>query len=122
MAEGTLIAESLRLDAPLRGLRFEVTEIRRQSFDGLPAGQPDTWTFVEFQVDDDLAPHLAMTLADVLDDAGGWYCDLRTATDTFVVFPRRVFRYPRGDAEQRAVAERHARSIGIPEAQLDWPE
>ncbi len=122
MAEGTLIAESLRVDAPLRGLRLEVTEIRRRSFDGLPAAQPATWTFVEFQIDDDLAPHLAVTLAEVLDDAGGWYCDFRTSTETFVVFAQRVFRYPRGDADQRAAAAHHARSIGIPEAQIDWPE
>ena len=122
MAEGTLIAESLRVDAPLRGPTLEVTEICRRSFDGLPASQPGTWTFVRFRIDDEDAAHFATILADALDDHGGWYCDFRTSAETFVVFPRRVFRYPRGDADQRAAAAEHARSIGIPEDQIDWPE
>ena len=122
MADGTLIAESLRLGAPLSGLALEVTEICRRSFDGLPAAQPGTWTFIQFTIDDDMATRFATTLADALDDTGGWYCDFRTSSETFVVFPGRVFRYPRGDADRRAAAADHARSIGIPEDQIDWPE
>jgi hypothetical protein len=122
MAEGTLIAESLRIDSPLSGLALEVTEICRRSFGALATAQPRTWTFIRFEIDDGAAAPLATALAGVLEDAGGWYCDFRTATETFVVFPRRVFRYPRGDLKRRAAAAEHARRIGIPEAQIDWPE
>jgi hypothetical protein len=51
----------------------------------------------------------------------GWYADLHTDRESFVVFSGRVFRYPRGDAAGRAEAEAHARDRGVPEAQLDWP-
>jgi len=44
------------------------------------------------------------------------------ADETFVVFADRIFRYRRGDPAGRAAAERHGRSVGVPEAQLDWPE
>ena len=41
--------------------------------------------------------------------------------ETFVVFPGRIFRYPRGDDVGRAEAETHGRQLAIPESQLDWP-
>ena len=62
------------------------------------------------------------TLSGALDERLGWYCDFRSATETYVVFSQRVFRYPRGDAPGREEAEAHARSVGVPESQLDWPE
>jgi hypothetical protein len=44
------------------------------------------------------------------------------ADDVFVVFSGQVFRYPRGDRAARVRAEEHGRSVGVPKAQLDWPE
>jgi hypothetical protein len=38
------------------------------------------------------------------------------------VFSGRVFRYPRGDLAVPAKAEEYGRSVGVPEAQLDWPD
>jgi len=39
--------------------------------------------------------------------------------DTFVVFHRRIFRYPRGDKAGRAAAQTHARQLGVADLQLD---
>jgi len=49
-------------------------------------------------------------------------CDFRTTDETFVVFSGRIFHYPRGDRLRRSEAEDYGRSVGVPEAQLDWPE
>jgi hypothetical protein len=57
----------------------------------------------------------------VLERDGGWYCDFRSDDEVFVVFCDRVFRYPRGDRTARSTVEDYARSMGVPEAQLDWP-
>jgi hypothetical protein len=65
---------------------------------------------------------VADAIAACLDTVGGWYCDLHTSTDTVVVFPGRVFRYPAGDGDGRRAAADHAREIGTPESQIDWPE
>lgn len=53
---------------------------------------------------------------------GGWYVNYNTMAEAFVVFAGKVFRYPRGQVEGRRRAQDYARSIGIPEPQLDWQD
>ena len=118
---GGLIAESLRVGAVLEGVPLIVTKISRAEVGDVDAGQPRTWTFLEFEARDEDAMRLADTLEGVLAVQGGWYCDFHSDTETFVVFADRTFRYPRGDEQGRADAAAYARSVGVPEAQLDWP-
>src|SRR5512133_2928210 len=119
---GVLIAESLRTGARLEGVTLTVRRIARDDDGDTDAGQPLTWTFIEFEAPLDEAEALAATLSRALDKRLGWYCDFRSPTETFVVFAERVFRYQRGDKGGRSEAEAHARSMGVPESQLDWPE
>jgi hypothetical protein len=117
---GNLLAESLRKEEALDAVPITVRKIWRAD-DGDPAaGQPLTWTFLEFEVPDNRAEEFANALAGAL-EPGPWYCDFRSDTETFVVFADRVFRYARGDRSAREDAEAHARSVGVPEAQIDWP-
>ena len=118
---GTLIAVSLRSGSLLADVVLRVTKVVRADVGKLDAGQPLTWTLLDFEVPDADAPRLADALSGALSAAGGWYCDFRNADEAFVVFPHRIFRYRRGDATARVAAEAHARSLGVPEAQLDWP-
>ena len=62
---------------------------------------------------------LAQAFADVLDQPG-WYVNFESPAESFVVFPGRIFRYPRGDAAGRAEAQAYGRQLAIPEPQLDW--
>src|SRR4029077_496465 len=96
MIVGTLIAESLRAGSVLDGLALQVTKVSRADVGDVAAGQPRTWTFIEFTAGDDQRERLADALSRALDDHGGWYCDFRTDDETYVVFARRVFRYARG--------------------------
>ena len=121
-ASGALIAESLTKDKPLDGVDLRVHKVSRRDVGDVGAGQPLTWTFIEFEVDDEVADALAEALSRSIDPSGGWYCDFRTDKETFVVFGGRVFRYPRGDAEGRDEVESYGRSVGVPPVQLDWPE
>ena len=117
-----LIAESLLKSTPLEGVTLQVCKVSRGDLGDMSVGQPLTWTFIEFTVDDLQLVELVEALSQSLDPTGGWYCDFRTADETFVVFAGRTFRYVRGDAQGRAEAEAYGRSVGVPESQLDWPE
>jgi hypothetical protein len=117
--DGALIAESLRagatLSIPLRlrtVSRFEVT-------DATPA-QPATWTLLEFEGDDAYAGELADALTTALLDTGGWYADFTTPDTKYVVFAGRSFRFPRGDEAANREAREYARSVGVPDTQIDW--
>jgi hypothetical protein len=92
-ASGALIAESLSKDEPLDGVDLQVHKVIRRDVGDVAAGQPLTWTFIEFEVDDPVADALAEALSRSIDPSGAWYCDFRTDKETFVVFGGRVFRY-----------------------------
>ena len=119
MIEGTLIAESLRVGTNLENLTLTVRKISRYRVQGTTPDQPDIWTVLEFESDEPGGRQLAEALAGVLDQPG-WYVDFRSRTETFVVFPGRIFRYSRGDKAGRADAQAYGRQLAIPEPQLDW--
>lgn len=110
---GALIAESLRVGSVLEGITLTVTKISRADLGDVDAGQPRTWTFVDFEAADEDAELLANALERVLERVGGWYCDFRNDDATFVVFAGRTFRYPRGEVSGRAAAVEYGRSVGV---------
>ena len=95
------------------------------SSSGVEAGlgeQPREWTLLWFEAPDDDGDRLAEALSASLEADGGWYADFHSDSDVTVVFAGRVFRYRRGDAPARAEVAEYARSVGVPEQQLDWAE
>jgi hypothetical protein len=120
MFSGALILESVRVGSRLNDLNLVVREIYRFRREDATADQPETWSVLEFEVSDDDAPQVAEAFASVLSQPG-WYVDFRSPAEAFVVLPGRVFRYGRVDAASRAEAQAYARSVGVPETQIDWP-
>ena len=62
-ASGALIAESLSKDSPLDGVDLHVRKISRVDVGDVSAGQPLTWTFIEFEVDEHVVTDLAEALS-----------------------------------------------------------
>jgi hypothetical protein len=120
MLRGAIVAESLRLGGVIEGVPLVVRKLER--VDAGLAEQPPHWTLVWFEAADGDADQLAELLSDALDTVGGWYADFHSDVDVTVVFSGRVFRYRRGDQSERTKVEDYARSVGVPEAQLDWAE
>jgi len=118
MLNGLLLKESLSDLTLLDSLRITKTETW-QVRNAVP-GQPTTWTAVSFEVEDDGADALAEKMSLVLKPM--WYINGSTEEMVYVIFPGRVFKYRKGDAEQRAAAQDFGRIIGVPESQLDWVE
>ena len=119
MLEGTLIAESLRVGTTLADLNLTVRKISRYRAGGTTPDQPGIWTALDFESGESDARELAEAFAGVLDQPG-WYVNFQSPAESFVVFPGKIFRYPRGDAAGRAAAQAHGRQLAIPEPQLDW--
>jgi hypothetical protein len=111
----------LRVGAVLDDVALTTTKISRVDLGDIDAGQPETWTLIEFKAHDEDANRLADSLERSLRPTGGWYCDFRSDAETIVVFAGRTIRYPRSDPSGRAAAVDYGRSVGVPEAQLDWP-
>jgi hypothetical protein len=120
MIVGGLLGESMRSGSVLEGLPLRVRRISRYDLAEPGPGQPGRWTMLEFETDDEQAGPLATALAGCLLAEGGWYCDFHTATEKFVVFAERIFRYRRDDEAGHSAAVAYGRSVGVPEAQLDW--
>jgi hypothetical protein len=120
MLAGTLIAESLRVGTVLEDLGLTVRKISKYRAGGTTSDQPEIWTTLDFEAEEAMAEDLAQAFAGALDQPG-WYVNFESPAENFVVFPGRVFRYPRGDAAGRAAAQAHGRRLAIPEPQLDWP-
>jgi hypothetical protein len=98
MASGGLIADSLRVGGVLEGVSLMVTKVSRADVGDVEAGQPRTWTFLDFQIADEDTDRLAHALKRTLETRSGWYCDFHSEAETVVVFAGRTFRDPRGDA------------------------
>ena len=123
MLTGVLIGESLRVGAKLGGglpLRLNWVTSMEASQDAA-ADQPARWSVLEFEAEEQAARELAAALARCL-DTGPWYANFNTADEAYVVFADRVFHYRRGDRSGRARAAQYARTVGVPEAQLDWSD
>nr|WP_231929246.1 hypothetical protein [Micromonospora inositola] len=76
---------------------------------------PPSWRNMTGQ-ERQLAQQLAASLR-----PGRWYADYATGSIRWVVFAGRIFKYPRADRDGYAEAAEAARSVGVPQAQLDWP-
>ena len=119
MLKGLLLEESLEDPGVLDLLRITRTETWQAS--NSAAFQPDTWTALSFEADERQAGALAAELSRSLKPLG-WYINASTATDVYVIFPNKVFKYRKGDRVRREEAKRYGLTVGIPESQLDWSE
>jgi hypothetical protein len=114
---GVLIKESLADEAVLRHVKVTNTT----DFDQPQPSpdQPGRWTLIWFEGSEGEADSLAESLSRALKPSG-WYVDFSTPTDKFVVLPGKVFKYRLGDKQGEEAAKEFARTVGVPDRQLDW--
>jgi hypothetical protein len=117
---GYIIVEGIRTGSWMENLKLTLIRIERSPFRNPGPDQPKVWTTVHFETTED-PERLATALSEALDDnPSRWYTDFATDREKFVIFPKRIFRYRIGDKNRRAEAQEYARSIGIPQWQVDW--
>jgi hypothetical protein len=118
---GGILAESLIPGAGLDGHGMRIIRCARFEVTGAADYQPPVWTLIEFEAPASRSDALASELAGSL-LGPGWYANWNSDAEATVVFPGKIFRYPRGDQAGRQEAEAHGRSVGVPEPQLDWTD
>ena len=118
---GTILAESLRPGSDFEGHGMRILRWSRYEVRDTADYQPPVWTAIEFEApaasSDGLASDLAKSLL-----LPSWYANWNSDTEATVVFPGRVFQYPRGDKTGREAAQEYGRECGVPEHQLDWTD
>jgi hypothetical protein len=119
MLTGALIMESLRVGAVVEDPGLVVRRLSRTSPVDVTTQQPPVWTLMEFDSDAADPRLLAEDLAAAL-DSPGWYANLYSEGQVYVIFRNKVFRYDREDdvGHDRAVA--YAQTVGVPLHQCDW--
>jgi hypothetical protein len=118
---GAILAESLKPGTGFDGHGMQITRCARYEVTSAADYQPPIWTLIEFEAPASVSGALAGELADSL-LSPGWYANWNSDAEATVVFPGRIFRYPRGDQAGREEAQEHGRSVGVPEPQLDWTD
>lgn len=118
---GGILAESLNPGTGFDGHGMLIVRCARFEVTGAASYQPPVWTLIEFEAPASSSDALASELASSL-LSPGWYANWTSDAEATVVFTGKIFRYPRGDRAGREEAEAHGRSVGVPEAQLDWTD
>jgi hypothetical protein len=118
---GAILAESLKPGTAFDGHGMRIIRCARYEVSGGADYQPLIWTLIEFEAPANSSDALASELADSL-LSPGWYANWNSDTEATVVFPGKIFRYPRGDRAGRERAQAHGRTAGVPEPQLDWTD
>lgn len=119
MLKGLLLKESLT-DVRILDM-LHITQTETWNAENAAPGQEAVWTAISFEVDDDQADALAESLSRVLKPTR-WYINGATDSLIYVIFPKKVFKYGKGDKDQRAAAQEYGRLCDVPEDQLDWGE
>ncbi len=114
---GTVIVESLLSDSVLNFVDVKHRETA-ELIDALP-DQSKEVTIVVFECGDDMAAAVAEEISRHL-RPNHWYADIRQEYDTFVIFPNKIFRFAPKETEKHQKAVDYAKSLGIPESQIDF--
>jgi hypothetical protein len=118
---GTILAESIKPGARFDGHGMRIISWARYEVNDTAEYQPPIWTAIEFEAPADCGDALAADLSEAL-LLPSWYANWTSDASATVVFPGRIFRYPRGERAGRDEAQEFGRRCGVPEHQLDWTD
>jgi hypothetical protein len=114
---GTIIVESLISDSVLNFVEIKARETAELA-DPL-TDQPKQVTIITFEIGDDMASAVVEEISRNL-KSGHWYADVAYEFDKYVIFPNKIFRFAPKETEKRQKAFDYAKSLGIPESQIDF--
>jgi len=112
---GLLLKESLK-DMRVLDL-VKITKEEKWDVDNAADFQPKVWNAVEFEGEGEVE-EIAEAMSKAMNPK--WYLNISADKEEFVVFLNKVFKYSKEDKEGKKKAQEYARSLNIPESQIDW--
>lgn len=114
---GLLLEESLT-DISVLSL-VTIVKIEKWDADNASSLQPKVWTAIRFEGEESKLSDFVDKLSKSLKPKA-WYITIKFGDKEYVVFPNKIFSYVVGDKKTKGEAQVFARSIEVPESQLDW--
>lgn len=105
-------------DTSVLGL-VKITKTEKWEDESVTPYQPDAWTAIRFEGEESRLNNFLERLSKSLKPKA-WYVTIKFRDKEYVIFPDKVFSYIIGDIETKNKAKDFARSIEVPESQLDW--
>ena len=118
MFNGLLLKESLSDERVLNLIKIIKTEIWHPK--NATDFQPKTWTAIYFQGEENKVDQLVDKFSKTL--KARWYLNIKVGDTIYVIYPKKVFKYPSGNKLKRVEAIIYGQKEGIPDSQLDWNE
>lgn len=118
MYNGLLLKESL-ISVEVLGL-VKVNNVYIEKVPNAVEGQPTSWTFVYFEVDEKQIQFIVEKMSKVIKEK--WYLNINGTNDVYIIFANQIFHYLKGDIDAKKEAIKYGISVGVPENQLDWSE
>ena len=117
MYKGIIIKESLdNLDILNK---VHITKEESWDVENAAPDQSKVWSVAYFEVPESSADILATEFSKMI-KAGTWFIDFENDKKKYVVFRNKIFTYTPDDTVGKGAVKMYARSIGIPESQLNW--
>lgn len=114
---GLLLKESLTDESVLD--LVTILKIEKWDTDNASSLQPKIWTAIRFEGEENNLDKFVDKLSKSLKPKA-WYITIKFGGKEYVVFPNKIFSYVVGDKKTKSEAQVFARSIEVPESQLDW--
>lgn len=111
--EGILIKESLADENVLDDLTVHKIELWNTG------GKPKYWTVLFFT---SAEPSFPEHIRKAITPEDNWFVDFKADNVKYVVFHDLILKYTIGNAAEKEAVRARCRELGIPDAQLQWPE
>lgn len=115
--EGILIKESIDDETVLDYLNINKVEIWKTD------GVPRYWTALFFTSKQADFPQIISRAVISNEKSGGnWFVDFKAGNVKYIVFRNKILKYIIGNQKQKDEVCEACRQLGIPDAQMHWPE
>lgn len=118
---GTIIEESLTDKCVLTDVKILSTHISKVT-EKHQTPWLEKWSLHKVEVPEEKVAEISERISHLIDETHDhpWYADYKNKDFHYIIFPNKVFKIARRDAQGYGEAKKYGISLGIPEYQVDF--